>query len=391
MNIIRKILDLLKNLWRTPKPENTRKQKNLNIKQNDVSLEDLKKAGVIIEPASNPPTVNKENLVYASQLPAHIFPWVAGMTSGLYLIKFSPTIQSQINSGLFNITGGVARNPSGQIVAHGSGASLLSLSPIILYQVGVVAFGSYHLKKINESLQQINKKLAEIAAFLSDKRSAEIRGQLLELSHLSKGIMEFNKLGNITEVLKRIDSIKNIRIMNLPNLLHLQKNLKDELFYLKNLKRTSWFGSKKETMELLGSIYDYETILMDYSRSLLLDIICTKIEISFSICNSFEEVKSRLASQKNQTEFFKTQSSKFETVLNKKFSELIEGSWWSDDETIQKKRKTIKKSWKNLKKAILDLDTTYKSHIQSIENKTKTKDNVIFLKKLDSAEYKKTA
>ena len=106
----------------------------------------------------------------------------------------------------------------------------------------------------------------------------------MELLHISKGIMEFNKLGNMTEVQTRIDLIKNIRIMNLPNLLHLQKNLQDELSYLKNLKRTSWFGSEKETTDLLNTIARYETILIDYSRSLLLDITCTEIEISFSTC-----------------------------------------------------------------------------------------------------------
>ena len=188
----------------------------------------------------------------------------------------------------------MARNQSGQIVAHGAGASLLSLSPIILYQVGIVAFGAYHLKKINESLQKIDKKLDEISSFLSDKRSAEIRGQFLELLHISKGIIEFNKSGNMTEVLNRIDLIKNIRIMNLPNLLHLQKNLSDELNKLKTLKRSSMvkLKSDKEAMDLLNSIARYKTILIDYSRSLLLDIICTEIEVSFSICNSFEEVNS---------------------------------------------------------------------------------------------------
>ena len=394
MSFIRKILDLLKNPWSTPpSPKNTTEQKTPDFKQNDVfpSLEDLKKVGVTTKQVSNLKEEDKEKLVYASQLPAHIFPWVAGMTSGLHLIKFSPTIQSQINSGLLNITGGVARNQSGQIVAHGSRASLLSLSPIILYQVGVVAFGSYHLKKINESLQKTNKKLDEIVAFLSDKRSAEISGQLLELLHLSKGIMEFNRSGNMTEVLNRIDLIKNIRVMNLTNLLHLQKNLQDELNNLHLLKRSSLFKSDKETIDLLNSITRYEIILIDYSRSLLLDIICTEIEVSFSICNSFEEVKSRLSSQEDYIEVLKTQSSKFGNFLNEKVSELIKKQLWNDDKIIQKKRKNIKDFWKQIEKTISDLDITYKSHIQSIKNKTKPKDSVIFLQKPDSNEYKNTA
>ena len=167
MNIIREFLDLLKKLWHTPTTENTTEQTVPTSIQNEpFSLEDLKKAGLEIKQVSNLKEEDKEKLVYASQLPAHIFPWVAGMTSGLHLIKFPPTIQSQINSGLLNITGGVARNQSGQIIAHGAGASLLSLSPIILYQVGVIAFGTYHLKKINDSLKKINKKLDEISGII---------------------------------------------------------------------------------------------------------------------------------------------------------------------------------------------------------------------------------
>ena len=383
MSIIRKFLNLLKKIWHTPTTKNiTRQKRNLDFKQNDVSisLKDLEKAGLVIKQNFDLKTVNKEKLIYASQLPAHIFPWVIGMKSGLYLIKFPPEIQSQITSGLFNITGGVARNQSGQIMAHGASASLMSLSPIILYQVGTIAFGAYHLKKINESLKKINKKLDEVSSFLLDKRSAEISGLLLELSHISKGIIEFNKSGNLTEVLNRIDLIKYIRIMNLRNLLHLQKNLRDKLNNLKNLKRTSWFGSKKETDTLLESIAGYETILVDYSRSLLLDIICTEVEAAFSICNSSEEVKSRLSSQSHQTEFLGMQSSEFGKILSNKFSELI-GESWDDDEIIEEKRKNIKTSWKQIKKTISELDTAYRNHIQSIEDKIKPKDNSIFLQK----------
>ena len=178
--------------------------------------------------------------------------------------------------------------------------------------------------------------------------------------------------------------------MNLPNLLHLQKNLTDKLNSLKTLKKSSWFRSKKETMSLLDSIDHYETILIDYSRSLLLNIICTDIEVSFSTGSSFEEIKSRLSSQKNQTEFLRTQSSEFETALNRKFSELIEDSW-SNDQTIEERRGKIKTSWEKIKKTIFDLDTKYTSHIQLIEDKMRSKDDVIFLQKLASDEYKETA
>ena len=106
-----------------------------------------------------------------------------------------------------------------------------------------------------------------------------------------------------------------------------------------------------------------------------LDIICTEIEIAFSICHSSEEVKSRLSSQIYQTEFLKTQSSEFGKTLNNKFSELIEDSW-DDDEIIEKQRKNIKISWKQIRKSISELDTIYKKRIQSIEDKIKPKTQI---------------
>lgn len=369
MNIIRNFFCLLK--------------KKLYAKKNNTSysLKDLEKIGLEITPVSDSKVINKNKLISASQLPLHIFPWVSGMKNGTYLIKFPPEIQSQISSGFFNVTGGVARNRFGQIVSHGTSAtSFLLLSPIILYQIGVIAFGVFYLKKINESLEKINKNLEDISSFLIDKRTAEINALILELLHISKGIIEFDKLGNLTEVLSRVDFIKQIRIKNLPNLLHLQKQLQDELNNLNHLKRESWFGSKKETQILLDSIAGYEIILVDYSRSLLLDIMCTEIEVVFSICNSSEEVKSRLSSQNSQQKFLKKQSSAFGKTLNNKFKELIKDSW-CDDEIIEKKRKTIKASWNPIKKNITKVDTTYKQHIQSIEDKIKSKDNLIFLKK----------
>ena len=69
---------------------------------------------------------------------------------------------------------------------------------------------------------------------------------------------------------------------------------------------------------------------------------------------------------------------------------MIESSW-SGQETVQKKKKEIKKDWKKIEKTISGLDTKYKNHIQFIENKAKSKDNIIFLQKLDSSEYKKLA
>ena len=306
------------------------------------------------------------------------------MEGGIYLIKFPPKIQSQVSSGFLNITGGVARNQSGQIVSHGANASLISLTPIILYQVGVFAFGAYYLKQINQSLEKINKKLDKIFGFLEDKRSAEISGLLLELSHISKGIIEFNKAFNLTEILTRIDLIKHIRIMNMPNLLHLQKNLEDELTNLKTIEKTSWFKKEKETEALLKSISDYERILVDYNRSLFLDIICTKIDVIFSICSSTEEVKSRLKSQNDQINFSKKKLSEFEENLNNKFSELIKNSFFDSNKIIEKKRKDIKNSWERSKETIPELNKKCEEHIKSIEDKRIIKDNNILYIKNES-------
>ena len=398
MNIIKKIVSSLKKFWNTPinnQNKNPTKNtinynENLNFQKNNahISLKDLEKTGLLtVEQDIDKKKVSKENLIYASQLPAHIFPWVIGMKSGIHLIKFSPTIQSQINSGFFNVTGGVARNQSGQIMAHGVSTSLLSLSPIILYQIGTIAFGTYHLKKINKSLEKINKKLDEISSFLLEKRSSEIIGLSLELSHISKGIIEFKKLGNLTEVFARVDLIKNIRVMNLPNLIHLQKNLQNKLNNLKNLERTSLFGSEAENKDLMDSIDAYDTVLVDYSRSLLLDIICTEIEVSFSKFSA-EEVKSRLKFQNNQTKFLKSRSSAFKSTLYEKMSELIDSSV-NKDKTKAERRKNIKSSWKKIEKRIPGLYNLYKKHLLSIENKINSKSNTIFLQ-IDSHGYKKS-
>ena len=385
MSIIQNFLNLLKKLWYAPPTKNIDKQKkNLDSKKNNISfsLKDLEKTGLEIKQVPDSKAVNKEKIIYASQLPAHIFPWVIGMNAGIHLIRFPPEIQSQINSGFLSVTGGVARDQYGPIVSHGANASLLSLSPIMLYQVGVIVFGAYHLKKINKSLEKINKRLDEISSFLIDKRSAEVSGLSLELLHISKGIIEFNKSGNFSEIFNRINLIKHIRIMNSRNLLHLQKELQYKLNNLKNLKRKSWFGSEKEAKTLLSSIADYETILVDYSRSLFLDIICTEVEVAFSMRCSSEEVKSRLSFQRDQTKFLRAKSSVFGKTLNNKFSELIEESW-NDDEIIEKRIKNIRLSWKQIRKKSTELDIIYKKHIQSIEDKIKPKDNIIFLKKDD--------
>ena len=144
-------------------------------------------------------------------------------------------------------------------------------------------------------------------------------------------------------------------------------------------------GSETESKSLIDSIDAYNTVLVDYSRSLLLDIIITEIEVSFSKF-SVEEVKSRLKSQNNLTEFLKLQSSEFKNILDKKIKSLIDSSY-NKDKTIEERRKNIKNSWQQVEKRGVDLNKVYEKHIQSIKNKINPKNNNIFLK-IDS--YKKS-
>jgi len=141
--------------------------------------------------------VSKEHLICASQLPVHIFPWVTSL-KGVYQVTFSPEILRKINNGFTSVSGGVVRDTSGQILEIGE--SVNHLAPIILYQMGVIAFGTYHLSEINKSLKKINRKLDEISKFQIDHRASQIDGYWKEFSHISEGINEFHQLGNITEI-----------------------------------------------------------------------------------------------------------------------------------------------------------------------------------------------
>ena len=368
------------------------KAKHSNGWQNNhlLSLKEIEKAELAFKPVP-PEKVKREYLIQASQLPIHILPHIDLLRRGVYQIQFSPAIQSQIKMGALNVTGGVVRNPQGQIVEHGTNINPAVLTPaILLYHIGVITFGVHQLAKINESLQKMNKKLDTIFSFLQDQRSFEIKGSILELSHLFKGILEFKKSGNTIEILNRIDMIKNIRKSNISNFLHLQKNLQDRLEHLNTLKRTSWFRSKKETIDLLDSIESFEIVFTDYSRSLLLDIYCTEVEVSFSVCHSAEEVKSRLSVLKNQTNFLEQCSNKFENLLNTKISQLIK-DLWSNDEIIQLRSKRLKAYWNQIKKNIYELNKKYRNHIQSIESIINSKERVFFLQKQDPSECKKIA
>ncbi|MDE0119827.1 MAG: hypothetical protein OXM55_07455 [Bdellovibrionales bacterium] len=368
--------------------------------KNSFSLAKLKQAGLIIEPI-NSKVINKEFLINTSQFSTQAIPWIGLLKSGIYQIKFSPEIQSQINSGILNVTGGVARNESGQIIAHGSNINpLITFSPFILYQIGVVAFGAYHLQQINKSLKEINRKLGEIYNFQLDKRSSQINSHFQEFSHISKGIIEFSKLGNVTEVSNRINMIKHIRLMNLSNLLHLQKNLQDKQSKLNALKSSFSFTSKERFKNLSDSITHYGRDLIDYKHSLFLDIVCTKTEVFFSMCRCFEETEDRLSSQKNQVDFFKKQLSSFETSLNKKSSEMK--GLFNKEQTLKQEKSNIEKSWKKVTEVITNFDKVCIDHIQSTKSMVQNKDNIIFLHKKDSIpkdkksisnedRYKKTA
>lgn len=310
-------------------------------------------------------------MIYASQLPVHLFPWVAALKSGVYQIGFPPAVQSQINSGMLNVTGGVARSSGGQIVAHGQSLTPLAVAaPIVLYQIGVMVFGASYLQKINRSLKKITEKLNTIYAFQLDKRTAQINSYFQEYSHLSKGILEFQKLGNVAELLKRIDTIKQLRLMNLSHLLHLQKNLHNEGEQLKDLESSDWVGSKNSTQSLKEAVGSYTRHLMDYKHSLFLDIIFTKTETCFSVFKSREETTSRVLQQKNQLKDFNKQFSSFENSLHKKTIQMI-NSYWNFEGTKRARREEVKEAWTKVKNIVPDFNNECLNHIKDTENRVK--------------------
>ena len=328
--------------------------------------------------------VNEATMIYASQLPAHVFPWVIGLKKGIYQIGFPPAVQSQIQSGMLNVTGGVARNSGGQIVAHGQALNFIPMvaAPIILYQIGVIIFGARYLQKINQSLKKITEKMNKIHAFQLDKRTAQINSYFQEYSHLSKGILEFSECGNVEETLKRIDIIKQLRLMNLSNLLHLQKDLHNEGEQLKGLQSSDWVGSKKSTQSLKEVIESYARHLMDYKHSLFLDVICTKTEICFSVSRSREETTSRLLQQKNQLKKFKQQMFSFEQSLDKKTLQLI-NSHWNRAETLSSRREEVWDSWQEVKNIIPDFSKVCLNHIKDTGARTQIQGHTLFLNNTD--------
>lgn len=116
----------LKNLIFSPfriKKSNTLINSKIYVnRKNSFSIKDLDKIGLSLKSITRQIT-DKENVVTASQLPTHIFPWVLNLKKGFYRITFSPEVLSQINSGALAVSGGVARNTSGQIVAIGRSIS----------------------------------------------------------------------------------------------------------------------------------------------------------------------------------------------------------------------------------------------------------------------------
>ena len=346
------------------------------------SMDSLTSMGLKIRPITRT-SLKDKTVICSSQLPLHIMPWIGSLKQGIYQITFHPEVQSQIKSGVFTLTGGVARNQSGQIIAHGRNVNpLIAPSPLILYQMASIALGVAHLSKINESLKNIDKKLDEIFDFLQDERSARIEGGFQEFLHVSKGIMEFYKSSNISEVLHRIDMVRHIRTKNLPHILHLKKDISCSLEDLKQLERSSWLFSEKETEDLLESIDLYENYLINYGHSLLLNIICTKTEIAFSMYYSIKETESRLLSQTKDFEFLKQSQNNFEKVLKKQIPKLIE------DDNIKKRK--VRERWKKTKEIVDHFNKTIEKHNQSVKHIMQPRDHTIFLQK-DMELKKKTA
>ena len=167
--------------------------------------------------------------------------------------------------------------------------------------------------------------------------------------------------------------------MNSPDLLHLQTDMQGKLIFLESLKRTSWFKSETETQKMLKALRDYECILTDYSRSLLLDISCCEAEISFSICKPFEETESRLTDQKQHVRFLSGCSDEFGKILNKKISELIKSRWFVSEEKIKDQKRDVEKKWEETEDMISDLKKQCEKRLQSIEKILNRKNNIFYL------------
>ena len=351
------------------------------------SLEDLKKIGLRIEPVPKE-VVNNELLVHASQLPSHLLPWLTTLESGTYRLSFPPKMEAQIYKGSIETRDLIDNSspPDKKIGSHGLSVTRVLAHPLIMiYQVGVLVFGSYHLQKIGASLKNINRQLGKVYNFLLDKRSAQIRAYIQEFSHIAKGIVEFSKLGNVEEVKKRLDLIKEIRLMNLSNLLHLQKNLIDNSKELILLERSSWFGAKKEEQSLESSIKDYKRDLIDYTSSLYLDIITTKTEVFYSMVRSYSEIKSRIGAQKSGMKLLSNQKNSFEKTLFEKTKELIKKGRggvfdiFTKDEEVSEAKRKIKNIWKDVKLLTEQFQENGGYHIQTIEESLNRKNKFVFL------------
>ena len=379
-------------LFYTPK-NNIITQKLKTHHSTDIpSLKHLNQFGLNLKPVTDK-IVDKENVIYASQLPAHIFPWALSL-KGVYQVTFKPEILSQIKSGVLSASGGVARNASGQIAAISKQVNpLLYASPAVLYQIGVIAFGSYYLQSINKSLKKIDEKLDNISKFQYDERSAQINSYLQEFYHLSKGIIDFHQSGNISEVLNRIKIMQDIRMKNLSPLLHLRQNIVDQEDHLKNLNRSSWFKPTTEFHNLKNLITGHVRNIEDYQKSLLLDIVLTKVEINFSLCKSHVEIESRLSAQEEQITFFKSKVESFDRVLTKQILSLIKKKWCTGKDDIKKKRKELRLLWSSVKKQTPQFEKECKKHIQSTKNFMKSDGHLIFYltDRPKTHEYKKSA
>lgn len=392
MKCLKNLLHKFCLLFCTPKSNNITQKLKIHHSTEIPSLKDLNQLGLNLKPVTDR-IVNEENLIYASQLPAHVFPWALRL-KGVYQVTFKPEILSQIKSGVLSTSGGVARNASGQIAAIGKSINpLLVSSPAILYQIGVIVCGSYYLQSINKSLNKINKKLDEISKFQYDKRSAQIDSYLQEFYHLSKGIIDFRQWGNKSEVLNRIKRMQDMRMQNLSLLLHLQQNIADQEDQLKNLNRSSLFKSTTEFHKLKNLIKDHIRNINDYQKSLLLDILLTKVEVNFSLFHSRTETESRLSAQEEQITFFKSKGESFERMLNKKIPSLIKKKWFLSESDIKKKRKELRSFWSPVKKQTSQFEEECKKHIQSTKSVINSGGQSVFYLagRSKTHEYKKSA
>lgn len=346
------------------------------------SLGDLEKVGIKFIPKPIP-KIGKEKTLLASQIPPILAPWISLLGSGTYQVTFSPKVMAGLKSGTLKLMGGnrpTAVDSLGQIVSQGAVVSpFVAHAPLLIYQAGSFVFGAYHLKHINESLSSIVESVDEIMEFQENERESRIRAYFQEFLHLSKGIIDFQKQGNMEEVSKRLLMIKDIRYKNLADLIHLEKDIKHESEWVKHIEDEGFVGSRKNVENLHNHLHGYVDLLLQYKRSLFLSIISTQVEVFFSQFTSHDEVQSRIDEKKRHLKFGRDNFLSFEKTFKGKVKELIDSILGDEDEE-KSHRRELRLLVKGVKENLNEIHEECENRIHSMEKHMIDSKSPIFIK-----------